>query len=542
MAETALATAFVSIVPGTKDLESYLKGKLQDDVAKPGEQAGKGFGTKFSGGLKGALAGIGGIFAIKGVMDFGGELITAAESGQKVDATLTNITSSMGLFGGKSADVVKRLQDVATAQIALTGVDDDVIKGAQAKLMTFSEVGKSADTMGGAFDRATSLSADLAAAGFGTIDSAATMLGKALQDPEKGMTALQRVGVSLSDAQKKQIKDFMAVGDVASAQKVILGEVEKQVGGTAAASATSSEKMKAQFEDIKQAMGTALLPAFQAVTDFVVANFVPAFKWISENMGTLAPVFGALGVILLAAVAPAIWGVVTATWAWTAAMLANPITWIVLGVAALVAGIILLAQNWDKVTKFFGDTIKNIGGWFDGLWKGIGKAWDGFIKAFEPAVKGIGNWFSDVFKAIGGFFKGAINGYLTMLENFINFFIKGINGILGAFNTILDGIKVATAGAIDLHLNPIGSVKLPRLAKGGFVDQATTAIIGEAGPEVVTPLKDFERMMGLDQAQSNERPIYADGIGLIGVMREVAKGESRIYFDNQIGRLSMGAR
>jgi hypothetical protein len=55
------------------------------------------------------------------------------------------------------------------------------------------------------------------------------------------------------------------------------------------------------------------------------------------------------------ALAPAIWAAVAATWAFTTALLANPLTWIVIAIAALVAAIVALWMNWDTVVAFISD-------------------------------------------------------------------------------------------------------------------------------------------------------------------------------------------
>ena len=79
------------------------------------------------------------------------------------------------------------------------------------------------------------LSQDLAEAGFGSIESNAILLGKALQDPIKGMSALSRVGVTLSETQRQLAEDAVNVGDVFTAQQVILDAVAGQVKGVAEA-------------------------------------------------------------------------------------------------------------------------------------------------------------------------------------------------------------------------------------------------------------------------------------------------------------------
>jgi hypothetical protein len=64
---------------------------------------------------------------------------------------------------------------------------------------------------------------------------AAIQLGKALNDPTQGVSALSRVGVSFTDVQKDMIKKLQESGDMMGAQRIILGELEKQFGGTAEA-------------------------------------------------------------------------------------------------------------------------------------------------------------------------------------------------------------------------------------------------------------------------------------------------------------------
>ena len=74
----------------------------------------------------------------------------------------------------------------------------------------------------------------------GTAASQATQLGKALQDPVKGITALNRVGVSFSETQKEQIKLFVEGGEAAKAQALILEAIKNQVGGAGASVASGT--------------------------------------------------------------------------------------------------------------------------------------------------------------------------------------------------------------------------------------------------------------------------------------------------------------
>ena len=135
---------------------------------------------------------------------------------------------------------------------------------------------------------------------------------------------------------------------------------------------------------------------------------------------------------------------------------------------------------------------------------------DLLVIAFEKLVDFFGTVkevFEDVWNGISDFFKGAINGLLGMIEGLANGMIDVINSVIRAINSVkIDVPQWVTdlTGITDFGFNlpTLSKIRLPRLAEGGFVDSPTMALIGEAGPEVVTPLRDFERMMGLTESGS----------------------------------------
>ena len=132
--------------------------------------------------------------------------IRAAEEAQVADNRLDSVARSMGLFGHSTDDVTDRLKAFADATSKKVAVDDELIKSTQAQLLTFEFLAKTAGTAGGAFDRATIAAFDMAAVFGGTGEDNAVRLGKALQDPISGVTALRRVGVQLSDQQEEMIE------------------------------------------------------------------------------------------------------------------------------------------------------------------------------------------------------------------------------------------------------------------------------------------------------------------------------------------------
>lgn len=326
MAERALATAFVNIVPGTKDFEASLKAQLTGKMPGVGQRAGQNFNKGFGS----AIGKIGGVLTAAlgtgAVINFTKQLIGAAEAEVAGNKRLENIANSMGIFGDQAGVVAKRLADVASAQQLQNGLDDDTIKLTQAKLLTFKELAKTADTAGGAFDRATQAALDLAAAGFGSAENNAVQLGKALQDPIKGITALARSGVTFTEAEKKRIKTLVESNKIGEAQNLVLQAIETQVGGTAAATATASDKMRAGFDNLKETIGLALLPGFERFAGFLTKTVIPAVTdfvekklpgILSSIKGDLGPAFTALGQAVMvlapvflqvaAAVSPVVW-------------------------------------------------------------------------------------------------------------------------------------------------------------------------------------------------------------------------------------------
>jgi hypothetical protein len=132
------------------------------------------------------------------------------------------ILKATGFAAGVTA---KELQDEAQAIAFATLASVQGIQQAQAVLLTFDRI------QGDVRANAVGLAQDLATVFGGTAASQATQLGKALQDPIKGITALNRVGVSFNQTQKDQIKLFQDSGDIVAAQTVIIEALKNQVGG-----------------------------------------------------------------------------------------------------------------------------------------------------------------------------------------------------------------------------------------------------------------------------------------------------------------------
>jgi hypothetical protein len=240
---------------------------------KDADKATRTAGDRIKAGFKVAAAAIAAAGAA--AIAFGVKAIKAAEAAATANARIAQINESMGLFGSSVGEVNERLVKYAEATARATGIDQNSIKATQAKLLTFRELAQSANEVGGEFDRATKAAIDLAAAGFGSAEENAVQLGKALQDPIKGLTALSRSGVTFNETEKERIKTLVESNQVGEAQKLILQAIEQQVGGTAEATANASERIKVTFNLLTEQVGMVLLPVFEKFANFLIDKVVP---------------------------------------------------------------------------------------------------------------------------------------------------------------------------------------------------------------------------------------------------------------------------
>jgi hypothetical protein len=217
--------------------------------------------------------------------------IQFGEEARKEDAVLGNVVKSMGLFGSKAGDVTERMIDYADATELATGIDAGIIKSTQQKLATFEDVAKTAGETGGAFDRATKAALDMATVFGGDASSYAIQLGKALQDPEKGLNALKKTGALMSQDVERIGEEFKRTGDKARTFNQILTAVERQVKGSSEASATGTSRIAAAFRQMRDEIGVPISKEFDKFAASIAAQtplIVAAIQDMGPKIGTAA--------------------------------------------------------------------------------------------------------------------------------------------------------------------------------------------------------------------------------------------------------------
>jgi hypothetical protein len=148
-------------------------------------------------------------------------------------------------------------------------------------LLTFKNIRNEAGKGNDIFNQSTKTLVDMSAAMGSEPKQAAIQLGKALNDPVKGISALSRVGVTFTKSQQKVIEKLVKGGETAKAQKIILAELNSEFGGAAKAQATAGDKFKVAFGNLQEAVGTALLP----VVDKVLGGLTKLATFLSTNVG-----------------------------------------------------------------------------------------------------------------------------------------------------------------------------------------------------------------------------------------------------------------
>jgi phage-related protein len=213
-------------------------------------------------------------FISSGISDAQGAIGLMAQT----QAVLTSTGNAAGVTAEHIAEYASSLSD-ATGK-SLFG--DDQIQQAENILLTFTNI------KGAVLDDATAIGVDMAQALGGAPKDNAIQLGKALNDPIAGVSALTRVGVTFTDQQKEQIKAMQESGNMAGAQEVILKELNKEFGGSAEAAAGATggiAQLKGMLGEFGESIGAAVLPGIQTLTGYLTSpDMLAAIQSVGDTI------------------------------------------------------------------------------------------------------------------------------------------------------------------------------------------------------------------------------------------------------------------
>lgn len=372
------------IVAATVAMEQRL-GNFKEKADKM-SQSLRDMGGKMSLYLTAPLAGIGGM-AVK-----------AFASQERELARLDNALRATGNVAGVSRD---RLIEMANAIQKKTTFSDDQVNAAQATLLQFTNV------RGKAFEMAQNAAVDLAAfMKSDDLEGTAKLLGKALQDPARGMMILRRSGVAFTSQQEDLIKKLMETGKIGEAQAMMFAELKKRVGGAGEAMAKVGlgpmQMMKNNFDDMLEDVGGIIL---DGLSPFInkLNSLIDRFKALSpetkKTIVIIAGIAAAIGPVLIGmalvvksvalmavgfgSIISAMGTVISVMRSLTLhiirmgfALMANPIGLIVIGILAAVAAFIYFYKTSETFRNFIDGIANTIVGYFKTVYDWINKAMD----------------------------------------------------------------------------------------------------------------------------------------------------------------------
>jgi hypothetical protein len=386
-------------------------------------------------------------------------------------------TTAMGLI---SQAIQAGARDSDTAADAIKEFSIRATDGSKASTAAFEALGMNAKEMTSTF----AAGGPKAAAAFDQVINKI----KGIEDPAKR----GQVAVGLFGTKAEDLGDALFAMNMGTAAQQ-MGEMDgatSKAAATATSGAAGWSVLGRQFQMALVDTLNKALPAVNAV-----------FGFMQRNSSWVEPLAIGLGVMAVAI------GIATAaTWAWNAALALNPVTWIVLGIVALIAVIVLVATKtrffqtiWEAVWGFF----KMVGAWFAGPFANF------FVSTWNKITASFGRAKQQFFSIIGGikgFFVGLGNSIasvwskvVTKTSSIVAFFrsvpgkirsalsnmfaplwsgFKGIaNRIIGGWNNMSFSIGGGSFMGVDIPRVSLDTPNIPYLATGGDIQRTGLAVV-----------------------------------------------------------------
>jgi hypothetical protein len=374
------------------------------------------------------------------------------------DSAQAQLAAAISSTGGAADRTLEQLNQHAAALQKITNVGDEATSAMQGVLLTFTQI------QGSVFDRATAAVLDLSTAMGTGLNAAALQVGKALNDPVLGMTALSRSGIQFTQAQKDVVAAMVETNNVAGAQEIILNELEKQFGGSAAAArgtlGGALESLGNAFGDLFEIAGDGSNSLRNAVESLIKTISEPSFVAAIQGIGVamfgmaevairaLSAISSALtvandfvgdfrGYAIAAALAltvaytPAIIAATVATSAWVAALITVRGALIATGIGALIVGAGLLINQFLLLVEGAGGF-----GIALGLLKDVALGIWGKIKAGADVMQyGIALAFNDIGYAFTEELASMAQKWAKFVDDIAASSLGGMIGIEGGNST-----------------------------------------------------------------------------------------------------------
>lgn len=471
---------------------------------------------------------------------FAGSSVRAFADAEQGAAQTEAALTSMGNASGRSFDQLvasaERFQDTLAVDA------DEVLQKVTANMLTFGNVA------GEQFDRAQLAALNLSRRMGGDMQQAALMVGKALNDPIQGLTAMRRVGIQFTQQQQDQIKAMVAVGDAAGAQAIMLTELERQFGGAAAAyaetAAGQAEATQLALGDVQETFGAMVaevgLPFLTMLRDLLKGflDLDPGMQKVIIGgvalLAALGPILGVLGALLtviagwgpamvvlapifagVAAAAATAGGVIMGTLGAALAFILSPIGLVVAAVAGLIA-----------IWVFFGDDIQRVVGhvwewlqgkfselvtWLGGLVENVRKWWADVSAVFARVAPGIMQFLMTPLRGLFDLWKTQWDTAVFVVTQVVPRVLDAVRGLYEGVNTwlrqrlgavmtwVMDKVRAVGDAFFNLYDRVVGHSYVPDMVDG-IADE-----FGRLPDVMVAPALDATETVGQSFADMGKR-------------------------------------
>jgi tape measure domain-containing protein len=267
-----------------------------------------------------------------------------------------------------------------------------------------------------------------------------------------------------------------------------------------------------QIKAVAIKVGKAVMGVFTAIGDWIAKVWKSIWDAVVKFFTPIIDFFKNVFIIIVAVIAIAIQWIYdlfkgVATWVYDNVLMPiyNFFKGIFEAVYGVVSGVItrILAGLAVIGTWIYLNVLLPIFNFFSGVFNSIWGVISGVIDKIKNAFRVVKDFIITVFNSVRDTISNIFSTIGNILKVPINAIINSINGVLKGINKIKVPDWVPGIGGKHANFGMI-----PTLAKGGVVNSATQAIIGEAGPEAVVPLNrksigNFVSGIGLKQAGQN---------------------------------------
>jgi hypothetical protein len=394
-------------------------------------------------------------------LEFAGDAAKLQRAAKQAEQSIRGVADSAGRAGDEmtaaaadNARYEKSLGNLGTATTGLMDSVDSLAGGLQAAADVQDYARARAERLARANIDVLQATEDMAQA---TRDATQANL-----DAEQASLDLEQARLDEATALKDYnaaVKEHGAASDEAKQAKLDMAQASLDV-------LQAEEDAEQATRDLSQANIDAKEAQINLNSAMHEANPPQLATW-AEQLSLITPLLTAMiGVTSL---------VTVAQWAWNAAQLASPTTWIVLGIVALIAVIVLLVKNWDTVAAAAGKA-------WDWIKKKAADAW-GYLKTIPGKVK---DHFAAVGRSLSAPFKAAFNAISDAW-----------NGTVGRLSWSVPGWVPGIGG------NNISAPRLPKFHSGGMVP-------GAPGSEMLAILQAGEEVIPAGRASGGEQWLRVD--------------------------------